>query len=329
MDKFRLEAPDGRDRLKDFIKELRLERLLDAYSHAFQMHAAIVGLNYESYTKMAGPQEEGIFYDIMERNQFRKQFELLNKSIQCGQKNKVLMMSNPLIKLSGVPIFYQEQHIATCIVCCLEDRETEEILEAVQFMRILTEVMGDYYSKFINFSSKQAVVHELYMKQKEIDGKETLLSIYRMLTDSQKDAYMPDDILKLAAEYARIDRVMFFEVIPGTEYARCRRDWYLSGKRQIEPEEPHFTVQELRNPADIHIGGYLILDSVHMDQKYRDIYEGLCCKAAVLLPIAYPEGPEGFVAFIETAKERIFYPETVDFFVEVKKIIEKSLLKSP
>ena len=189
-----------KENLIDFIKEQKIETLQAAFAEIYGIHAALIGRDYYFYTRMTGPREEaGIFYDVAELRSFRKKINVLEEILDSGQRNVILSMQNPDIKITGVPIFYKNEYVATWIMCCLEEKETEDILKILEFMRIMAETISEYYSNHMGAMSAKGYAFERYRLQKKVRMQEVMLELYdEMMNKSWQEKLFL--ILKKAGE---------------------------------------------------------------------------------------------------------------------------------
>lgn len=316
-----------KENLIDFIKEQRIETLLAAASEIYRIHAAVIGRDYYFYTQMTGPkEEEGIFYDVAEQRNFRRKINSLEEILDTGQRNVILSMQNPDIKISGVPIFYKNEYVATWVMCCLEERETAEILKILEFMRIMAEAISEYYSNHVGEMSAKGYAFERHRLQRKVQLQEQLLELYDEMEDKS-----PKEKLRLILEKAgrvtNAGRCTLYEEVPGSIYARCVSSWMTQEADWNQMERVMYDVQALPDPEILLKNQeVVVLDSIHIPSEWRDTMCDLYASAAVLLPIEW-NGKKGFLSFQEIGQERVWEEECIWFFKEIKKIIRKTLLK--
>lgn len=317
-----------KENLIDFIKEQRLETLQAAFSEIYGIHVALIGRDYYFYTHMTGPkEEEGIFYDLAELQSFRKKIDRLESILDTGQRNVILSMQSPGIRISGVPVFYKEEYVATWIVCCLSGKSTEDILRILEFMRIMSETISEHYSHHIGQLSAKGYAFERYRLQKRVLMQEKLLELYDEMEDMAKKEKL-SLILKKAGETSNSGRCTLYEAVPNSIYARCVVSWITQEAPWNQMEREMYSVQALPNPEALLKGQEIIvLNSIHVPKEWLDTMSDLYASAAVIMPIEW-EGKQGFLCFQEIGEERVWEEEFLWFFRVIKKIIEKVLLKS-
>lgn len=316
-----------KENLIDFIKEQRIETLLAAASEIYRIHAAVIGRDYYFYTKMTGPKEEaGIFYDVAEQKNFHRKITALEDILDAGQRNVILSMQNPDIKISGVPIFYKNEYVATWVMCCLEERETAEILKILEFMRIMAEAISEYYSHHVGEMSAKGYAFERYRLQRKGQMQEQLLELYDELENRSPKERL-GLILEKAGKVTNAGRCALYEKVPGSIYVRCVGSWMTQEADWNQMERVMYDVQALPNPEILlKKEEMVVVDSIHIPSEWRDTMCDLYASAAVFLPIEW-KGKTGFLSFQEIGQERVWEEECIWFLREVKKIIGKTLLK--
>ena len=240
---------------------------------------------------MTGPkEEEGIFYDLAELRSFRKKISRLEEILDTGQRNIILSMQHPNIKISGVPIFYNKKYVATWVISCLEGKDMEEILKILEFIRIMSETISEMEDK-----------------------------------TPEERVYL---CLRKAGETSRSGRCALYESVPNSIYAKCVCSWMTNEAGWNTLEREMYSVQALPYPGILFRDEeQVILNSVCTPKEWMDTMNDLYASAAVLMPIQW-NGRKGFLCFQEIGEERVWEEEYLWFFAIVKKIIEKALLKS-
>ncbi len=317
-----------KENLIEFIKEQKIETLQAAFSDIYGIHAAVIGRDYHFYTHMTGPKEEaGIFYDLAELRSFKRKLATLEEILDTGQRNVILSMQNPNIKISGVPIFYKNEYVATWIMCCLDEKETEDIIKILEFMRIMAETISEYYSNHIGEMSAKGYAFERYRLQKRVLMQEKLLELYDEMDGKElkERLFM---VLKKAGETTSCGRCTLYEAVPNSIYARCVCSWMTQEASWNIMEREMYSVQALPNPGSLlKDQDIVVLNSTHIPREWCDTMCDLYASAAVLIPIEW-NGKTGFLSFQEIGQGRVWEEESIWFFGEIKKIIEKALLKS-
>lgn len=321
------ELLNGEDNLREFVREQKVELIQTAFSEMYGIHMAVIGRDYEFYTYMTGPKEEaGIFFDLGEKESFRKIIGQLQDILDSGQSNTILSMKRPNIKIFGVPITYKGESVATWVMCCLEERPTEEILRILQFMRVMGNVLSGYYSNHLGSISAKEYAFEQYKLQRRVFLQKEILDIFECLEAMDSKKEKAAFVLKKTAELSRVKRIAIYEAIPNTVYVRLVCDWM---KEDFDKNEHEIlSVKAMPNPADlIKKQQVAVINSIYVPKEWRSTFGDLHAKAAVVLAMEINRKP-GFICFLEYQEERIWEEEAVWLFQEIKKIIEKVLLKS-
>lgn len=316
-----------KENLIDFIKEQKIETLQAAFAEIYGIHAALIGKDYYFYTRMTGPREEtGIFYDVAELRSFRKKVNMLEEILDSGQRNVILSMKNPGIKIAGVPIFYKDEYVATWVMCCLDEKETEDILKILEFMRIMAETISEYYSNHMGAMSAKGYAFERYRLQKKVKMQEVMLELYDEMMDKnwQEKLFL---ILKKAGETSNSTRCAMYKAVPNSIFARCVSSWMTKEGSFSLTERETYNVQALPNPGMLLKEEPVVINSIRIPQEWNSTMNDLHASAAVLIPVEW-DGKTGFLSFMEIAEERVWEEESIWFFKEIKKIIQKVLLKS-
>lgn len=317
-----------KEKLTEFIKEQKIETLQAAFSDIYGIHAAIIGRDYCFYTHMTGPkEEEGIFYDLAELRSFRKKISRLEEILDTGQRNIILSMQHPNIKISGVPIFYNKKYVATWVISCLEGKDMEEILKILEFIRIMSETISEHFVQYSGEMSVKDFAFERYRLQKKLQMQETLLELHDEMEDKtpEERVYL---CLRKAGETSRSGRCALYESVPNSIYAKCVCSWMTNEAGWNTLEREMYSVQALPYPGILFRDEeQVILNSVCTPKEWMDTMNDLYASAAVLMPIQW-NGRKGFLCFQEIGEERVWEEEYLWFFAIVKKIIEKALLKS-
>lgn len=316
-----------KDNLIDFIKEQKIETLQAAFSEIYGIHAAVIGRDYYFYTHMTGPRgEAGIFYDVAELRSFRKKINILEEILDSGQRNVILSMQNPDIKIAGVPIFYKNEYVATWAMCCLEEKETEDILKILEFMRIMAETISEYYSNHMGAMSARGYAFERYRLQKKVKMQEVMLELYNEMMDKTRQEQLLL-ILKKAGEASNSTRCALYEAVPNSIYARCIGSWMTEKGSFSLMEREIYDVQALPNPGVLLKEEAVVINSIRIPEEWSSTINDLYASAAVLVPMEW-NGKTGFLSFMEIGEERVWEEECIWFFGEIEKIIQKVLLKS-
>lgn len=317
-----------KENLIEFIKEQKIETLQEAFSDIYGIHASVIGRDYYCYTQMTGPKEEaGIFYDLTELRSFRRKLSALEEILDTGQRNVILSMQNPDIKITGVPIFYKNEYVATWVMCCLKEKGTEEIIKILEFMRIMAESISEYYSNHIGEMSAKGYAFERHRLQKRVLMQEKLLEMYEEMDEKslKERLYL---ILKKAGETTSCGRCTLYEAVPNSIYARCVCSWMTQEASWNIMEREMYSVQALPNPGSLlKDQDIVVLNSTRIPKEWCDTMCDLYASAAVLIPVEW-KGKTGFLSFQEIGQGRVWEEESIWFFGEIKKIIEKALLKS-
>ncbi len=316
------------DRLTELIKEQRIELLQNTFTEIYGVHAAIVGLDYHFYTNMSGPKEEGIFYDIQELGSFRRKVEELNEALAVGRKEAILLLNNPSIKIAGVPIMYKEKQIATWIMCCLANRQTQEILKVLKFMRTLTDNMSEYYGNYMGSVSLKGYALERLKLKNMISMQEKILDIYDKIQDISSEELSVQTIFQMTGKMMEIERIAIYKYMKNSIYCKCEQEWV----RQDILEDPDLmafiSVKAMPSPQKIlEKQEIAVINSIWIPREWQDTFEDLNAKAVVILPIKFGEN-SGFICFLEELEDRVWKEEEIEFFKKIQKIIEKVLLKS-
>lgn len=315
--------------LSDVIREQKIELLQAAFCELYGVHAAIIGKDYDFYTHMTGPkEEEGVFYDLSELRSFRKKINRLEDILNNGQRNIILSMQNPAIKISGVPILYKKEYVATWVVCCLEGKKPiEEILKILEFMRVMSESIIESYSQYEGEASVKGCAYERYRLQQKVLMQEKLLELY----EEKEEKTAQEKLLlclKKAGETSKSSRCTLYESLKNSIYARCVCSWMKQEASWDETEREMYSVQALPDPGELLKGQEMVvLNSVHVPKEWRDTMKDLYASAAVLTPVKW-NGKEGFLCFQEIGATRVWEEEYLWLFTVIGKIIEKALLKS-
>ncbi len=317
-----------KEALIDLLKEQKIEALQAAFCEIYGIHAAIIGRDYYFYTHMTGPkEEEGIFYDVAELSSFRKKINRLEEILDSGQRNVILSMNSPGIKISGVPIFYKEEYVATWVVSCLEGKQVEDILKVLEFMRIMSEVITEHYNQFTGEASVKGSAFERYRLQRKVKMQEKLLELYDEIeegTPAEKLVWC----LRKAGETSNSGRCALYETVSGSVYARCVCSWMTQEAPWSETEREMYSVQALPNPCSLlKDQEMVVLNSIRVPKEWLDTMNDLYASAAVLMPIEW-NGKKGFLCFQEIGETRVWEEEYLWLFTVIEKIIEKVLLKS-
>lgn len=316
------------ENLLDFIKEQKIEMLQAAFTEIYGIHAALIGRDYYFYTHMTGPKEEmGIFYDLAELRSFHRKVNTLEEILDSGQRNVILSMQSPCIRISGVPIFYEDSYVATWVLCCLEEKQTEDILRILEFMRIMAETISEYYTHHRGTLSIKGYAFEHYKLKKKVELQAELLELYDQIENKSCQEKLKL-LLTRAGELTNSGRCALFEAVPNSIYARCVSSWLAEDEGWNIAERETYSVQAVPNPETLlEEQNAVVLDSVRIPREWRDTMSDLYASAAVLIAVEW-NGKTGFLSFQEIGQERVWEEEYVWFFGEIKKIIEKALLKS-
>ncbi len=319
---------DFKEALIDLLKEQKIEVLQAAFCDIYGIHAAIIGRDYYFYTHMTGPkEEEGIFYDVAELGSFRKKISRLEEILDSGQRNVILSMNSPGIKISGVPIFYKEEYAATWVVSCLEGKRVEDILKILEFMRIMSEVITEHYNQFEGEASVKGSAFERYRLQRRIKMQEKLLELYDEI-EEKTPAEKLVLCLKKAGETSNSGRCALYETVSGSVYVRCVSSWMTQEAPWNETEREMYSVQALPDPYSLMKDkDMVVLNSTRVPKEWLDTMNDLYASAAVLMPIEW-SGKKGFLCFQEIGEARVWEEEYLWLFTVIEKIIEKVLLKS-
>ncbi len=317
-----------KDALIDLLKEQKIEVLQAAFCDIYGIHAAIIGRDYYFYTHMTGPkEEEGIFYDVAELGSFRRKIKRLEEILDSGQRNVILSMKSPGIKISGVPIFYKEEYAATWVISCLEGKQVEDILKILEFMRIMSEVITEHYNQFAGEASVKGSAFERYRLQRKVMMQEKVLELYEEIeekTPAEKLALC----LKKAGETSNSGRCALYETVSGSVYTRCVSSWMTQEASWNETEREMYSVQALPDPYHLlKDQEMVVLNSIRVPKEWLDTMNDLYASAAVLIPIEW-SGKKGFLCFQEIGEARVWEEEYLWLFTVIEKIIEKVLLKS-
>lgn len=315
------------ENLTDFLKEQRIETLQAAFSEIYGIHAALIGRDYHFYTHMTGPRAEaGIFYDVAELRDFRRKIGILEEMLDSGQRHVILSMQNPDIKIAGVPIFHKKEYVATWVLCCLDEKENDAIVKVLEFMRIMAETMTGQYRNHVSGMSVKGYAFERYRLQRQVHLQNTLLEIYHELPAAGLVEQL-EYILKIAGETTNATRCALYEGISGSVYARCTASWMTEENGFNLMEREMYSVQAIPNPGVLLQDETAVLNSIHVPKEWQNTMNDLYASAAVLIPVKWTQ-KTGFLVFMEIGEERVWEEEAVWFFKEIKKIIEKVLLKS-
>lgn len=316
-----------KENLTEFIREQRIETLQAAFAEIYGIHAAMIGKDYHFYTRMTGPRAEaGIFYDVAEQRGFKKKIAMLEELLDSGQRHAILSMQNPDIKIAGVPIFHKQEYVATWVLCCLEEKENEDIVKVLEFMRIMAETMSGQYRNHLSGMSAKGYAFERYRLQKQVLLQNRLLEIYGDIQGMPQKEQL-DHILKIAGETTTATRCVLYEEIPGSVYTRCSASWMSERNGFNLMERELYSVQAIPNPS-LHLKDEpVVLNSIHIPELWQSTMNDLYASAAVLTQVKWA-GKTGILILLEIGEERVWEEETIWFFEEIKKIIEKVLLKS-
>lgn len=316
-----------KENLANFVKGRKMEELQAVFSEVYGVHAAIIGKDYYFYTRMTGPREEaGIFYDVAELRSFHRKINTLEEILESGQRNVILSMKNPDIKITGVPIFYANEYVATWVLCCLEEKETEKLLKILEFVRIVAESLSEYWSKRTGELSARSYAFERYRLQKKIEMQEILLELYdEMLDMPYREQLLL--VLKKAGEITNSTRCALYETLPSSIYARCIGSWMTENTGFNLMEREMYDVQALPDAGILLKEEPVVINSIHIPEKWNNTMTDLYASAAVLMPMEW-SGKKGFLSFVEIGEERVWEEDCIWFFGEIKKIIQKVLLKS-
>lgn len=323
----RAEESSFHESLTEFLKEQRIETLQAAFSEIYGIHAALIGRDYHFYTRMTGPRAEaGIFYDVAELRDFKKKIAILEELLDSGQRHAILSMQNPDIKIAGVPVFHSNQYVATWVMCCLEEKDNDAIVKVLEFMRIMAETMSGQYRSHVSGMSAKGYAFERYRLQKQVFLQNKLLEIFHgLVQDTTKEQL--EYILKRAGETTNATRCAVYEEIPGSVYTRCVAAWLTDANGFNLMERESYSVQAVPNPGIYLKDETVVLNSIHIPREWQNTVDDLYASAAVFIPLKWTK-KQGFLVCMEIGEERVWEEETVWFFGEIKKIIEKVLLKS-
>lgn len=322
-----MEQNSFEENLTEFIKEQRIETLQAAFAEIYGIHAALISRDYHFYTRMTGPRTEaGIFYDVAEQRDFKRKIGMLEEMLDSGQRHVILSMQNPDIKIAGVPIFHKKEYVATWVLCCLDEKENEDILKVLEFMRIMAETISGHYRNHVSGMSAKGYAFERYRLQKQVLLQNKLLEIYGEIQGLEPKAQLAH-VMKVAGETINCTRAALYEEISGSVYMRCAASWLTEKNGYNLMEREMYAVQALPNPGMLFQEENVVLNSIHIPQKWQNTINDLYASAAVLIPMEWT-GKTGFLVFLEIGEERVWEEEAIWFLKEIKKIIEKVLLKS-
>ena len=315
------------ENLTDFIKEQRIETLQAAFAEIYGIHAALISRDYHFYTRMTGPRAEaGIFYDVAELRDFRRKIAMLEEMLEAGQRHVILSMQNPNIKITGVPVFHKKEYVATWVLCCLEEKKSEDILKVLEYMRIMAETISGHYRNHVSGMSAKGYAFERYRLQKQVLLQGRLLEIYGDIQGMELQQKLMH-IMKAAGETTACTRCALYEALQNSVYARCMVSWMQEHTSFNLMERELYSVQALPNPGVLLQNEAVVLNSIHVPREWQSTMNDLYASAAVLIPVKW-SGKTGFLAFLEIGEERVWEEEAIWFLKEIKKIIEKVLLKS-
>lgn len=321
------ESKSLKDNLTNFVKGRRLEELQAVFSEVYGVHTAIIGKDYYFYTRMTGPKEEaGIFYDVAELCSFHRKINALEEILDSGQRNVILSMQNPDIKIAGVPMFYRNEYVATWVLCCLEEKKTEELLKILEFVRIMAEALTEYWSKNMGELSARSYAFERYRLQKKIEMQEILLALYEEMLDKPHEEQL-SLILKKAGETTNSTRCAFYETVPNSVYARRISSWMTECTGFSLMEQDLYEVQALPDAGILLKDEPVVINSIHIPEEWENVMNDLYASAAMLISVKW-NGKKGFLCLLEIGEERVWEKECIWFFGEIKKIFQKVLLKS-
>lgn len=326
-----MDRPSGkstREIFQELIKEQKIEQLQKTFAEVFGVHTAIVGMDGFFYTNLAGPKAEtGIFYDLKEMKVFKDKIMELNENFENGLRNIILTLENPGIRISGVPVINRKRQVATWIVCCLKERNGEEIESILHYMRVLADGVADYFGNIMDNMSAKGYAFEHYRMSKKLELQNELIELYQAIEDTMTPVEKAELILQTAGLVSKVDRAALYEMQASSSYLKCVYEWF---EEEVAVNFEHaliMSVKAVPNPLEMIGGeGAAVLNSTSIPKEWRSILSDLHAKAAVLLPIK-TDTYQGYLCFLKVTEDRVWEDEIVEFYKKIRKIIEKVLLK--
>lgn len=323
------EEKNIKDIFQEFLMEQKIEMLQNTFTTIYQVHAAIIGVDYDFYTYMTGPEEdEGIFYDISELKEFHEKFYELNRVIQSGQRMKIMKLKYPKIKIGGAPIYYEGKHIATWVVCCLAEKDTEKFIKILQFISIMADNITGYFNRNVELAVEKGGVPVGIGLKRQLEMQDKLFYIYDKMQDIVSEKEMLPMIMREVGKAADLGRIAIYEYLKSSVYVRCRYEWIDEDIQKQQDKREIISVKAMPSPKRLlEKNKIIVLNSIRIPKEWRDTFGDLNSKAAILIPLKFG-AYNGFICYLEVLKERIWDNETIKFLEKSKKIIEKVLLKS-
>lgn len=350
----------------DFISVEELQELQGAVATLTKSYNAIIDLNGNPITYPEGPSNNmGSFYDMFERQAYKKAYFELNTKIQQtkqpmkilldefmdsrektdihnGEEQMILPMDGSLAEavkaaspfhkdstpgvMIGIPLLVNGKQLATWINCAFTPQEMQRMDSYIPSLWTFCKYMADFvYSNTISQKQKQKARLSEVQTRDLLERNQIIRNILNKCNESN-DKEVIGYVLRKVSAYLKLSRIALFEYDEYQDIPDCIYDW-----DGISMKEDSIWNSEV-NPAffaqqkkSFERDGEVILQGDKMPTSVRRIMMQNHIRAIVALPIRTNLKKQYYIIFAENTYERTWTEDELSFMRTTVSVLQSFL----